>query len=113
MLFRSLPDAWDYQWQLACWMNSGYRIIPERSLVSNIGFREDATHTFGESPFENRAREMDFPLRHPEHMTRSFELDREIAESFCRLEGYRTPPPVRRSLLRRAVGKGLRTLGLR
>ena len=38
-------DAWDYQWLMTCWMQSGLTIIPKRNLVSNRGFREDATHT--------------------------------------------------------------------
>ena len=43
--FRSEPDTWDYQWVLSCRMVNGLSIIPRVSLVSNIGFSEDATHT--------------------------------------------------------------------
>ena len=32
-----LRDAWDYQWQLTCWYNSGYRIFPGVNMISNIG----------------------------------------------------------------------------
>jgi len=88
-----MTDAWDYQWQLACWCNSGYRIFPATSLVSNIGFGDDATHTFGDVPFDNSVTEMKFPLDHPPLTVRCFDLDREITETFCRLEGFRTPPP--------------------
>ena len=88
-----LPDAWDYQWQLACWFNSGYRIFPSVSLISNIGFGEDATHTFGENPYENRAGSMTFPLAHPDLVIRSYEADAAIVEGFCQMEGYRLPPP--------------------
>lgn len=99
-----LKDAWDYQWQLTCWYNSGYRIFPGVNMISNIGYGEDATHTFGANPYENIARSIEFPLRHPELMIRSYEADREIVESFCRTEGYRTAP-VRRSLSRRAFSR--------
>ncbi|MDX2031108.1 MAG: glycosyltransferase family 2 protein [Blastocatellia bacterium] len=110
LLDGRLPDAWDYQWQLACWMNSGFRIIPERSLVSNIGFREDATHTFGENPFLNEAQQLPFPLKHPECVGRDYELDRRICEALCVLEGYRITPPPRQSLLTRAIRKVAREL---
>jgi len=87
-IFRKLYDervksTWDYQWLLACWMNSGYRVFPEVNLVTNIGFRDDATHTFGESPFANMpASPVSFPLKHPPIMFRSVEADHLIQELF-------------------------------
>lgn len=36
---------WDYQWTFLCMSNSGLSILPNRNLVSNIGFGSDATHT--------------------------------------------------------------------
>lgn len=87
-----ITDAWDYQWLLACWINSGFRIFPEVNLISNIGFREDATHTFGESPFANmQTNQLAFPLTHPPFIMRSVELDAMIQERFCVLDGYRKP----------------------
>lgn len=105
-----LPDAWDYQWQLACWFNSGYRIFPSVSLISNIGFGEDATHTFGRNPYENRAGAMTFPLRHPDLMIRDYEADAAIVEGFCQMEGYRIPPPP--SFTRRVISKIRRLINL-
>lgn len=93
ILSGRLSDAWDYQWMFSCWFNSGYRIVPSVNLISNIGFGEDATHTFGENPFDNREAEMQFPLRHPPYVVRSFESDRELVEVFCGWEGLRPPPP--------------------
>jgi len=76
-------DVWDYQWLLACWINSGYRIFPEVNLVSNIGFRDDATHTFGDGPLANMpTAKIEFPLRHPPFVSRSFEVDNLIQDSF-------------------------------
>jgi hypothetical protein len=76
--------TWDYQWLLACWMNSGYRLLPEVNLISNIGFSEDATHTFGDSPFANMpVTPIEFPLKHPPMMIRSVEADDLIQELFC------------------------------
>lgn len=76
-------DVWDYQWLLACWINSGYRILPEVNLISNVGFRPDATHTFGESPMANqRTHAIEFPLKHPSFVTRSVIVDQLIQERF-------------------------------
>jgi hypothetical protein len=36
---------WDFQWVLACWLQSGLSIVPHVNLVSNIGFGDAATHT--------------------------------------------------------------------
>jgi hypothetical protein len=36
---------WDYQWFFTCLVNSGLTALPNRNLVSNIGFGVDATHT--------------------------------------------------------------------
>ena len=39
------PDTWDYQWTFTCLANGGLTALPNRNLVSNIGFGDDATHT--------------------------------------------------------------------
>lgn len=36
---------WDFQWYFTCWINHGLTIAPRCNLVSNLGFRSDATHT--------------------------------------------------------------------
>lgn len=38
-------DTWDYQWLYTIWKNNGLCISPYANVVSNIGFRADATHT--------------------------------------------------------------------
>lgn len=38
-------DTWDYQLQLLTFFENGLCITPNVNLISNIGFREDATHT--------------------------------------------------------------------
>lgn len=43
--YKGEIDTWDYQWLFAIWMQDGYGIIPNINLISNIGFREDGTHT--------------------------------------------------------------------
>ena len=43
--FANLIDTWDYQWNASVWHYGGLTAVPNVNLVSNIGFRPDATHT--------------------------------------------------------------------
>jgi hypothetical protein len=72
-------DAWDRAWLFSCWVEGGLHAIPNVNLVSNIGFRDDATHTtpvqgqmFADLPTEPMA----FPLRHPGELKRNEAADR-------------------------------------
>lgn len=38
-------DTWDIQWFFCVWFNKGICITPNTSLVRNIGYGKDATHT--------------------------------------------------------------------
>ncbi|MBB6610712.1 nucleotide-diphospho-sugar transferase [Pontibacter sp. Tf4] len=79
-------DVWDYQWEFTVYSNSGLCIVPEVNLVSNIGFGEDATHTFNQ--FEEKAKirenEISFPLRHPRFVIRDQESDRRYFNRMMR-----------------------------
>jgi len=44
---EGMPDTWDYQWTFTCFANGGLTALPNFSLISNIGFDFDATHTAG------------------------------------------------------------------
>lgn len=73
----SRGHTWDYPWLLACWLNDGLSAVPNSNLVTNLGFRADATHTrensslFSNMPLEPLA----FPLTHPASMAREVEAD--------------------------------------
>ncbi|MBD2753317.1 nucleotide-diphospho-sugar transferase [Spirosoma validum] len=43
--YKNEVDSWDYQFLFTIWKNSALTIVPNKNLISNIGFREDATHT--------------------------------------------------------------------
>jgi hypothetical protein len=77
-------DAWDYAWVLACWIGGGLTALPTRNLVSNLGFRADATHTreaAGPSPFAALPTEpLDFPLVHPPAVARDEATDAFIED---------------------------------
>jgi hypothetical protein len=70
--------SWDYAWVLSCWLNGGLSVIPDVNLVTNAGFRADATHTRNDdlSPFANLpVRPMSFPVSHPSEVVRDVEAD--------------------------------------
>ena len=60
-------DNWDSKWNVACYAQNGLCIVPEKNLISNIGYDEESTHTTKASPiFSNLQTEpLEFPLRHP------------------------------------------------
>lgn len=77
-------QCWDYQWFYTVIESGGFACYPAHNLVSNIGFRSDATHTTvreGEAlpPMANRApQEVLFPLVHPANVERFDFLERQI-----------------------------------
>jgi ADP-heptose:LPS heptosyltransferase len=60
-------DTWDHQWSYAVLNNGGLSIVPNTNLISNIGFREDATHTSSSNSVYANAKTsaIQFPLKHP------------------------------------------------
>ncbi|MBL8001354.1 MAG: nucleotide-diphospho-sugar transferase [Flavobacteriales bacterium] len=64
---RSLPSAWDYQFEFARMLAGAVNIIPNVNLCRNIGFGDGSTHTVNESDPRNQEHlhEAVFPLRHP------------------------------------------------
>jgi hypothetical protein len=80
---HNLPNTWDYQWTLYSFLNSGLTIVPNKNLIKNIGFDEDATHTFDgytntfpEIEQENKAGI--FPTIHPDYFLPNKEADKII-----------------------------------
>ena len=71
-------DTWDYQWQFACWSQSGLATVPRVNLVQNIGFGEDGTHTTGESPLAGMPTNDLGELEHPRLVARDVLADRAV-----------------------------------
>lgn len=70
-------DTWDFSWMYACLKNNGLTILPERNLVSNLGFGDQATHTTDvRSPLAMLATDSLTRLRHPSAIARHAEADR-------------------------------------
>lgn len=82
-------DAWSYAWLFTCWVEGMVAALPNRNLVSNIGFGSGATNTTGRSPFAQLPTEpMEFPLVHPEHRTADSDADAQTGRTMFR-EGPR------------------------
>ena len=63
-------SAWDWQWYFTMAAHNQLGIYPQRSLISNIGFGEGATHTTESTiPEQYKATgEIEFPLKHPKYV---------------------------------------------
>jgi len=95
-------DFWDYQWTFACWAHNGLSILPNATLVSNIGFGPDATHTRGRnSPIAYlQTEDITFPLQHPPYMVRHAEADDFVVQKLVLSKMSKQP-----SLLQRFFSK--------
>ncbi|MFB6226475.1 MAG: glycosyltransferase family 2 protein [Candidatus Paceibacteria bacterium] len=69
LTYKGKIDTWDYQWDFACRKKGGLSIIPQKNLITNIGF-EEGTHTTNYKK-ENKSLkrfEISFPLEHNLHV---------------------------------------------
>lgn len=59
--------TWAFRWDVACFAQNGLSIIPERNLITNIGFDAEATHTKQTASLfaDLDTFPLEFPLRHP------------------------------------------------
>lgn len=73
---RATMDTWDFQW-FFCRLMNGLGIVPHVNLVSNLGFRSDATHTVnpGSDLAKLPTQSIAFPLKHPVTIERDSQLD--------------------------------------
>lgn len=75
-VFDNQIDTWDYQWTFSCLLRGALTVLPNRNLISNIGFGDGATHTRRRSLYADMAVEgLEWPLRHPASVTRHVAAD--------------------------------------
>lgn len=78
-------NSWAYRWLFAAWTQNGLTILPDKNLISNIGFNTGATHTRTtkqKSRFANMSVEgVEFPLVHPPLMIRNRQADNFTQET--------------------------------
>ncbi len=76
LFLEGKPNTWDYVWTFACWAQGGLSILPNQNLVSNIGFRSDATHTKGiDSTMGNLPTQDIWKIEHPPFIVRHQQAD--------------------------------------
>jgi hypothetical protein len=64
---NKLADAWDYQWYFSMSGQNQLCIFPQKNLICNIGWGDDATHTIGKGKQSyTNVDDINFPLKHPE-----------------------------------------------
>jgi hypothetical protein len=68
-------DTWDYQWVYTCWSQNGLTILPDKNLISNIGFGAGATHTEADSPLANLPVSDLWEIHHPPYLCRNYTGD--------------------------------------
>ena len=83
--FRGEFDTWDYQFFFSWWSQNSLALIPDRNLVSNIGFGVEATRTQDSLPSMASlpVRPMDFPLVHPPDISLNREADDYSFKQIC------------------------------
>jgi hypothetical protein len=66
-------NTWDYQWYYCLLKHDGLSIVPQKNMVSNIGFDETATHTKDSDTKSNgrSTHAMNFPLLFPKNRSTS------------------------------------------
>jgi hypothetical protein len=93
----SKKNFWDWQWTFSFWINNGLAIHPCVNLQSNLGYREDATHTtdIGHKQANLPTEKIEFPLEHPPFMFPNNDADsyivREVVIAYAlkrRRNGY-------------------------
>ncbi|WP_086774554.1 glycosyltransferase [Vibrio coralliirubri] len=61
--FREGVSAWDYQWGYCRHKNNALAVVPCVSLIKNIGFGDDATHTSYNVHKDVELHDLEFPLK--------------------------------------------------
>jgi hypothetical protein len=65
LAYKNKVDTWDSQWDYACKSKDKLCIIPKKNLISNIGFKGEATHTAGQGVWRSlKNYDLEFPLNH-------------------------------------------------
>ena len=86
-VYNGKIDTWDYQWTFANFMNNRLVILPKVNLISNIGFRSDATHTNGFSKLSNNhLYDLKFPLSHPKLICVNLQRELSIYDKCFRIK---------------------------
>jgi hypothetical protein len=84
------PDSWAFRWFFTCLSNGGLTALPNRNLVNNVGFGEDATHTKS-NQVDTAISEGLIVQRHPSFVLRDLFADRYTFDHFFGGKWQRLP----------------------
>lgn len=84
-MFQGKFDTWDYQMFFSWWSRNMLAAIPDRNLISNIGFGSDASRTRDALPTMANlpVLPMTFPLSHPPDVLLDLAADKRSFRSIC------------------------------
>ena len=76
-LFNKKRLIWDGRFQLSLLYQNKLNIIPNKNLIINIGFGDNATHTaYDDSPVSAYSFDSIISMKHPEYIQRNIQADR-------------------------------------
>ena len=96
---RGMINTWDYQYSFCNLLHGKVSIIPNVNLITNLGFGEDATHTFGDHPFASLPAENFQSLIHPSIISADVEAD--IFTQEIEYQNFEMPPKIQKNFLSR------------
>lgn len=85
-------DTWDYQLAYLCMSKELLWIIPQKNLVTNIGFGESATHTLDQDSIYSQIQSSDLakPYVHPEEIAPNQKFDGWLRNTLHRESYFRS-----------------------
>jgi len=96
--FAEQTDSWAYPWTFSAFLQEGLTALPDRNLVSNIGFDDAATHTSSaEHPLANLPVSALGEIQHPGELIRHVAADDfTFQQVFTGDSRTNEPPPKKR-----------------
>jgi len=86
---RFNESCWDYQFYFSNWAEGRLSVLPNKNLVSNIGFDVDATHTIGEhNPLMNVPFGSIIPIKHNSNIVQDKNADFYVHKNFIQPYAY-------------------------
>ena len=86
-VYKNQIKTWDYQWVYSVWLYNGLSILPNRNLVSNIGFGIDSNFTNDKSSKEANmiSFNIDLPLNHLNMKLYNYEEQRYVEKNIYKI----------------------------
>jgi hypothetical protein len=107
---RYNETCWDYQFYFSCWRHNMAAIIPNKNLITNIGYDEQGTHTFSDNhPAANVMSTKILPLIKPTCFNIDKKADFYLQKHFTQpyeygFEGFKRIPHRINKSLKKLIG---------